>query len=252
MEHILHRAENGIARITLNRPEKRNALNAELIAALQHLLDLAAKDAATRVVVIDGAGKDFCSGMDLKALDHANETAPLEQLDPARRLADLLLAIRRHPRPVIAAIHGRALAGGAGIAMASDLIVASQSAWIGFPEIKIGFVPAMVSALLRRSVSEKRMFELLATGDSISAEEAQSIGLINRVFPDSDFEESMLAYAQGIAEKSPSALSHIKSLLYQMDGMTLEKAIDEGVHANTLARTTEDARRGFENFLKKG
>ena len=119
--------------------------------------------------LITGAGKDFCAGLDLLALDKGNDAGTLEHLESARRLADVLLAIRRHPCPVVAAVQGRALGGGAGIATACDLIVAAESAAIGYPEVKIGFVPAMVAALLRRSVTEKRMFELLASGESVAA-----------------------------------------------------------------------------------
>jgi methylglutaconyl-CoA hydratase len=251
LDLLLYNVTDGVARITLNRPEKRNALNAGLISAFHHALDQAAKDPTVRVVLIAAAGKDFCAGLDLLSLDHGNEAGVLDHLETARHLADLLLAIRKHPHPVITAMRGRALGGGAGIATASDLILASKTGWIGYPEVKIGFVPAMVAALVRRSITEKRMFELLATGESIHAEEAHAIGLINRVFLDEDFEASVEAYVQGIVEKSPSALTLMKNLLYQTDGMTLEKAIETGVHINAMSRTTEDAKRGFAEFLKK-
>jgi methylglutaconyl-CoA hydratase len=251
MDLILYRAEAGIARITLNRPEKRNALNGEMIAEVHDALRQSSQDDGVRVVLISGAGKDFCAGMDLLALDRGNDAGALEHMSTARQLADVLLAIRKHPHPVVTALRGRALGGGAGIASASDLILAAKSAWIGYPEVKIGFVPAMVAALVRRSVTEKRMFELLATGESIHADEALAIGLINHVFHDMDFEASVDAYVQGLVEKSPSALTLMKNLLYQTDGMTLEKAIEAGVQMNALSRTTEDAKRGFAGFLKK-
>jgi len=248
---VTYQTQDGVLRLTLNRPEKRNALNADMIAAFHHALEKAAADEAVRVVLILGAGKDFCAGMDLVALDRGNDASVLEHLNTARQLADLLLAIRKHPRPVVAAVHGRALGGGAGIASAADLILMANTAWIGYPEVKIGFVPAMVAALLRRSVSEKRMFELLATGESIRANDALAIGLINRVFDETDFEANVNAYALGLAGKSASALTLTKSLLYQTDGMTLEKAIEAGVQMNALSRTTEDAKKGFAGFLKK-
>jgi len=251
MDLILYRAEAGIARITLNRPEKRNALNAEMIAGLRDTLQRSAADPAVGVVLISGAGPDFCAGMDLLALDRGNDASALEHLQTARQLAEVLLAIRKHPHPVVAAMRGRALGGGAGIASASDLILASKSAWIGYPEVKIGFVPAMVAALLRRSVTEKRMFELLATGESINAAEAHAIGLINRVYEDADLEPGVDAYVQELAAKSPSALTLMKSLLYQTDGMTLEKALEAGAQTNALSRTTEDAKKGFARFVKK-
>lgn len=251
MDLILYGAEAGIARIILHRPEKRNALNAEMIAGLRDGLQRSAVDAAVRVVVVSGAGKDFCAGMDLLALDRGNDASAVEHLETARGLAEVLLAIRKHPHPVVAAVTGRALGGGAGIASACDLVVAAQSAWLGYPEVKIGFVPAMVAALLRRSVTEKRMFELLATGESIPADEARAIGLVNRVFSDTDFEASVDAYVQGLADKSATALALTKNLLYQTDGMTLEKAIEAGAQVNALSRTTEDAKKGFAGFAKK-
>jgi methylglutaconyl-CoA hydratase len=247
---VICQIADGTARVTLNRPAKRNALNAEMIAALHQALDRAAEDAAVRVVLIQGAGQDFCAGMDLVALDRGNDASALDHLNTARRVAELLLAIRKHPRPVVAAVQGRALGGGAGIATAADLILMTSTAWIGYPEVKIGFVPAMVAALLRRAVTEKRMFELLATGESISAKDALAIGLVNRVFDEADFEAGVDAYVLGLAEKSASALTLIKSLLQQTDGMTLERAIEAGVQINALSRTTEDAKHGFAGFLK--
>jgi methylglutaconyl-CoA hydratase len=248
MDHLSYSLDAGIARITLNRPEKRNALNPELIAALSEALARSARDAAVRVVLIAGAGQDFCAGLDLVGLDASNETDAMGHLESAQRLADVLLAIRRHPRPVVAAVRGRALGGGAGIATACDLILAAESAAIGYPEVKIGFVPAMVGALLRRSVTEKRMFELLAGGEPVAAREAQAIGLINHVFADAEFEARTEAYARNLAAKSASALSLTKQLLYHTDGMTLEKAIEAGVLMNAVSRSTEDAKRGFAGF----
>jgi methylglutaconyl-CoA hydratase len=251
MDLILYRVEGGVARVTLNRPEKRNALNAEVIAGFGEALARSAKDPAVRVVLIRGAGKDFCAGFDLLSLDKGNDAGAIEHMETARRLADVLLAIRRHPHPVVAAVQGRALGGGAGIASASDLILAAESAALGYPEVKIGFVPAMVAALLRRAVTEKRMFELLVSGEPVGAPEAKAIGLVNQVFADAEFETGVEAYVQNLAAKSASALSLTKQLLYHTDGMTIEKAIEAGVQMNALSRTTEDAKRGFAGFGKK-
>jgi methylglutaconyl-CoA hydratase len=252
MEPITYHAAAGVARITLRRPEKRNALNPELIAALRGALEQAAHQDDVRVVLLAGAGKDFCAGLDLKALDEASGTGILDHLQSARLFGDLILDIRRHPRPVIAAVHGRAFAGGAGIATASDVILATESASFGYPEVKIGFVPAVVATLLQRSLGEKRAFELLAGGENISARHAHTLGLVNRVFPDTEFEEGVGAYVTDFASKSASALSLLKNLLNQTDGLSLEKAIEAAVQTNALARLTEDAQRGFEKFVKKG
>ena len=251
MSLVLFALDAGIARMTLNRPEKRNALNQEMIAAIRDALASAAVNPDVRVVLIAGAGKDFCAGLDLLALDRGADAGVLDHMETARQLADIYLAIRRHPRPILAAVQGRALGGGMGLATAADLCIAAESAQFGYPEVKIGFVPAIVAALLRRSVSEKRMFELLATGDPVSSTRAAEIGLINRVFPDAGFESSAATYAANLASKSASALSLTKSLLEHTDSMPLEKAIEAGVRANALARMTEDAQRGFEAFQKK-
>ena len=248
MDLLTYSVNGGIARITLNRPEKRNALNPELIAALSEALAISSRDTKVRVVLIAGAGKDFCAGLDLVGLDTGKEDDALEHLASAQRLADVLLAIRRHPRPVVAAVRGRALGGGAGIATACDLILAAESAAIGYPGVKIGFVPAMVGTLLRRSVTEKRLFELLVSGEPVAAPEAKAIGLVNHVFADAEFEARSEAYARNLAAKSASALSLTKQLLYHTDGMTLEKAMEAGVMMNAVSRTTADAKRGFAEF----
>jgi len=248
---IEFRAHGGIARITLNRPEKRNALNADLIAAVRQALAKTASDETVRVVLLTGAGTDFCSGADLGGLDRTAEAGVLDHLATARHLAEMFLEMRRHPRPVVAAVRGRALAGGCGLATACDLILANESAQFGYPEVKIGFVPAMVMAILRRSVSEKRAFELITTGEIITAAQAHAVGMINRVYPDGEFEARVEEYVAALASKSQSAVSLSKNLLYHMDGMTFDSALEAGVQANALARMTEDARRGIERFVKK-
>jgi methylglutaconyl-CoA hydratase len=148
-------------------------------------------------------------------------------------------------------VKGRALGGGCGLATACDLILAAETAQFGYPEVKIGFVPAMVMAILRRSVGEKRAFELIVAGEIVDAREAHRIGMINRVYPDAEFERSVDEYVQSLAAKSASALQLSKRLLYHMDGMTFEAALQAGVHVNAIARETEDARRGIQQFVKK-
>jgi methylglutaconyl-CoA hydratase len=248
---ILYRVDGAIARITLNRPEKRNALNDELIGALKDSLALAGEDEQVRVVLLAATGVDFCSGADLAALDKSAGDGVLEHLATAQDLAELFLAIRHHHKPVVAAVRGRAFAGGCGLATSCDIILAAASAQFGYPEVKIGFIPAMVMAILRRSVSEKRAFELLATGEPIGAPEAYGIGLINRTYPDDIFESSVEQYVQSLAAKSASALKLTKRLLYHIDGMTFDASIEAGAQANALARMTEDAVRGIERFARK-
>jgi len=251
MSEVLDQAAGGIARIVLNRPEKRNALNAAVIAGIKEDLARSAADTDIRVVVLTGAGADFCSGADLTELRQIGAKGPLENIADARSLGDLFLEIRRHRCPVIAAVRGRALAGGCGLATACDVVLAAESAQFGYPEVNIGFVPAMVMALLRRQVSEKRAFELLALGSVIGAREAMTLGMINAVFPDASFESDVEAWVNRLAQKPAGAVAMTKSLLYQGDNLSFEAAIEAGIHTNALARTTEECRQGVESFLAR-
>jgi methylglutaconyl-CoA hydratase len=250
-QKIRYHVEAGIARLILNRPEKRNALDAELISEIKDAVHASARDQQVRVVLLSGAGADFCSGADLSGLQRAREAGVLDNMADARKMAELFVDMRRHPRPIVAAVRGRALAGGCGLATAADIILASESAHFGYPEVNIGFIPAMVMAILRRSLSEKRAFELIATGEIISAQAAMDFGLVNRIFADETFEIDVDAYAGKLAAKSASAVSLSKHLLYHMDGMSFESAIEAGVHLNAIARATEDCKQGIDRFLKK-
>lgn len=248
---IIYTVEGTVALITLNRPEKRNALNDALINGLKESLQDADKDDNVRVVVITGAGADFCSGADLAALQKISESSVTENYEDAQSLMELFSLIRRVRVPVVAAVRGRALAGGCGLATACDIVLAAHSARFGYPEVKIGFVPAMVMAILRRNVSEKRAFELATRGAEFNATEAERIGLVNHVFDDEKFEEEVEAYVGGFDKVSRSAVILSKRLLYHMDGMTFETALQSGADVNTIARMTEDCQRGISRFLKK-
>jgi methylglutaconyl-CoA hydratase len=251
MSEIIYTVENSIAEITLNRPEKRNALNEALVNSLKNAIREADADENLRAIVIKGAGKDFCSGADLSALQKIAESDILENWDDAHNLLELFALIRKVKIPVIAAVHGRALAGGCGLATACDLVLASKSAIFGYPEVKIGFVPAMVMAILRRNISEKRAFELVTRGFEFDTTTAEIFGLINEVFDDETFAESVKNYVSGYEKISRSAVILTKRLLYQMDGMSFETALQTGVDTNAIARMTEDCQNGIAKFLKK-
>jgi methylglutaconyl-CoA hydratase len=240
-----------VARITLNRPEKRNALNAAVIAGVKEKLREASQDERVRVVVITGAGKDFCSGADLSALQKIAGATVVENTEDARSLLDLFLLIRQIPVPVVAAVRGRALAGGAGLATACDVVLATTSARFGYPEVKIGFVPAMVMAILRRNVSEKRAFELITRGAEISAEQAKSYGLVNQVFADESFDGEVASYVGEFEKLSRSAISLTKTLLYQIDGLSFPAALETGADINVIARLTTDCQERIAKFLTK-
>jgi methylglutaconyl-CoA hydratase len=248
---VLFKVEESVARITLNRPDKRNALNDELIAGLKTALQEADRTPNVRVVLIEGAGKDFCSGADLSALQKIANASVSENANDARSLVELFLLIRKLSVPVVAAVRGRALAGGCGLATACDLVLATESARFGYPEVKIGFVPAIVTAILRRNVSEKRAFELITRGEEISAAEAQKIGLINQVFTEESFDAEVGSYLNRFAEVSKSAVALTKSLLYQVDSLAFNEAVEIGADVNVIARLTDDCQQGIARFLKK-
>jgi len=250
-EIVLYEVDGRVARITLNRPEKRNALNHELVAALKIALRSADQDESVRAVILAGAGSDFCAGADLKALQSIASASVAENFEDARSLMELFMLLRALRLPVIAAVQGRALAGGCGLALACDMVLVGRSAQLGFPEVKIGFVPAMVMTILRRNVSEKRAFELVSLGAPVDAEQAASFGLVNRVLDDEAFAEEVDAFVQPLLSMSRSAVSLSKRLLYQTDVLSFEAALECGADANVIARMSEDCRKGIERFLRK-
>lgn len=243
--------EVGVCTMELNRPDKRNALNEDLVAALHDAIGDAAVDPHVRVIVIRGAGNDFCSGADLAALEKIAEMGAEESLTDAQLMGDLFVGIRTVEKLIVAAVHGRALAGGAGLATACDLVLASESAEFGYPEVHLGFVPAMVMAILRRKLGESRAFELVARGHRINAVEAERIGLVNRVFPDATFEADVDAYLADLAKRPASAIALSKRLFYGLDGMSFDEGVARGAEVNAIARLTEACREGVRRFLAK-
>lgn len=250
MSTILIENNGSIRIITLNRPDKRNALNDALIADLKAALSEADGDENVRAVVIRGAGKDFCSGADLSALQKIANASHEENLEDARSLGELYKLIRRVRQPVIAAVKGRALAGGFGLALACDVIVAHDGARFGFPEVKIGFVPAMVAAILRRNMSEKDAFATLTLGNEISAAELRTRNIVEAIVQGEDFDSEIIAFAKQYEKLSASAVQMTKRLLYDIDGPDFASAIEQGAKVNADARMTEDCRKGIAKFLK--
>ena len=243
--------EGAVLILELNRPDKRNALNDELISALKAALRDADADESLRSIIIRGAGKDFCSGADLSSIQKIAAATYEENVEDARELAELFLLIRQVRLPVIAAVHGRALAGGCGLATACDLLAATRSARFGYPEVKIGFVPAMVAAILRRDLGEKKSFELLTQGFEYTAETALELGLVNQLFEEGEFNTAVLEYASVYSKVSGSAVQMTKKLLYEIDAQNIGDAIERGVVTNARARMTDDCKRGIAKFLGK-
>jgi methylglutaconyl-CoA hydratase len=251
MSELLITTDGAIRYLTLNRPEKRNALNESLVAALKRALLDADADENLRAVVINGAGKDFCSGADLSALQKISGSNFDENLEDALGLAALFSIIRKVKIPVVSAVHGRALAGGCGLATGCDIVLSTDTARFGYPEVKIGFVPAIVTAILRRNVSEKQAFELITQGFEFSAAEAKDYGLVNRIFAEATFDDDVKNYLNVYEKVSRSAVMLSKKLLYEMDGMTFDDALELGAEINAAARMTDDCRKGIAKFLEK-
>jgi methylglutaconyl-CoA hydratase len=250
-ERVRVALDGGVLTATLNRPEKKNAIDSAMLDALHATLDRAELDAAVRVVALRGAGGDFCAGMDLHELLASADRSVEDNRRAALRFADVLLRLRRLPKPVVAVVQGRALAGGCGLATACDLVLAAASARFGYPEVQRGFVPAIVLALLRRAVGEKLAFDLAATGRVIGAADAAAWGLISRVYDDAVFEREADAVLRGLAASSASALALTKQHFYRLDGLGVEDGLRLGAEVNAVSRTTPDFRAALQAFLKQ-
>ena len=243
--------EAGVLTLTLNRPEKRNALSAAMVEALHQALESADLDPEVRVVVLTGAGRDFCAGADLEELLASADAPPEANEASALRLGGLFGRMRALPKPVVAAVRGRALAGGAGLMTACDLVLAAEGAQVGYPEILRGFVPAMVMVTLRRHVGEKAALDLVLTGRLLGAEEARRAGLVSRVVPEEALDEEARGLAKLLAGAPASALALTKQLFYQLDGQSVEQGVALGARINALARQTPDFREAIGRFLTR-
>ena len=256
---LVYERRGPAARITLNRPDRRNPLGPSTIGELLHALQAAKDDAAVRVVVITGAGKVFSAGGDLSSMasmaSMGKGGTPLESSAEAFRLpgtyVDLNLALTKLGKPSIAMVNGHALAGGLGLVVACDLAIAADDAQLGTPEINVGLWPMMITATIFRNVNRKRGLELLLTGDRISAAEAEKIGLITRAVPKDKLEAEVDALVEKLAGKSPLVVKMGLAAFHQVQDMELEPSLRylEGQLGAVLG--TDDAREGLTAFLEK-
>ncbi|MGE5804017.1 MAG: enoyl-CoA hydratase/isomerase family protein [Gemmatimonadota bacterium] len=250
-DRVLVQVAGGVLTATLNRPDKRNAIDAPMIDALLAALERADLDAAVRVVAVRGGGRDFCAGMDLNELLASADHSLDQNRQAALHFAEIFVRMRRLPKPVVALVQGRALAGGCGLATAADLILAAESSQFGYPEVQRGFVPAIVMTMLRRAVGEKIAFDLAATGRVLGGNEAAAVGLVSRVYEDADFDEQAAEVLRVLAESSASALAFTKQQFYQLDGLTFAEGLRLGADVNAVSRSTPDFRAALSTFLKK-
>lgn len=240
-----------VGRVALARPEKRNALDAQGVTELVDALMEFEEDDAVRAVLLRADGPDFCAGADLDALVGMIDATSETHRRDAAELGRVFLTLRGMQKPVVAAVHGRALAAGCGLATACDVILARDDAHFGYPEVRIGFIPAMVMNMLRRSVGEKHAFDLVASGRLIGASEAERIGLVSRVLPAAAFDSEVERYVLGLASHPTSSMGLTKRLFYRLDLLSFRDGIAEGVAANVEARQTDAFRTGVLSHARQ-
>lgn len=241
--------DGGVRTLQLNRPAKRNALNAELVGALKDALGAAEAD-DVRVVVLSGAGSVFSAGADLAALQELRSASAQENQQDSQHLAELFRLIYQHPAPIIAKVNGHAIGGGCGLATVCDFSIVSAEARLGFSEVRIGFVPAIVMVFLRRKLGETQARDLLLRGRLISAGQAAEMGLVSRAVPAGRLTQEVSELAQELAqETSASAVALTKQMMARLPGMGFDEALDYAVQMNAFARGTEDCQAGIEAFL---
>jgi methylglutaconyl-CoA hydratase len=247
---IKYSFENQIGILSLNRPEKRNALHPELVKEMRAKLAELENEKDLKVIIITGEGKSFCAGADLEYLNSLRNYSVIDNENDSASLAELFLQIYKFSKPTIAAVDGAAIAGGCGLASVCDFIIADKShAKFGYSEVKIGFIPAIVSIFLIKKIGEGRSEELMLTGEIIDAEKALNIGLVNKISDDALYEAK--SFALEICKNSSLSMSLTKNMIHSISGFNVEEAVDYCIRLNTISRGTEDFQQGLNNFLDK-
>jgi methylglutaconyl-CoA hydratase len=247
---IKYEIKDGTGIITLNRPEKRNALHPDLVKQMKKKLSEIEKDEAIKVLIITGAGKAFCAGADLAYLNDLKNYSTVQNENDSRELAELFLMIYNFPKPVIAAVNGAAIAGGCGLASVCDIIVADEeNAKFGYSEVKIGFIPAIVSTFLIRRVGEGMAKQLLLSREIIDSKRSYEIGFVNYLHNNAlDFS---LNVASKLKSNSSQSMSMTKEMIRNISELSVEDAVEYCIGLNTISRTTRDFKEGLNNFLTK-
>ena len=252
LRFLTYEVRERVAYITLDRPEKRNALNYEVVAELKQVFEIAEMDDDCKVVVLRANGRAFSAGADLESIQAMQDYDYDDNLADSTHLMQLFLQIYTLKKVVIAQVQGHAIAGGCGLASLCDFAFAVPDAKFGYTEVKIGFLPAIVSVFLLRKVGEGRTKQLLLTGDLVSADEAQRLGLINYVVPANELGARVEAFALKLcAENSANSLEVTKDLIARVQELPLEAALRYAAQQNATARSSEDCRRGVAAFLSK-
>jgi methylglutaconyl-CoA hydratase len=247
---LLLEHQGDIAKLILNRPDKRNAISTRMICELQSALD-AIEQSKARVVIVTGAGKAFCAGMDLEMLSAIAKQTPHENQEDSKRMAKMFRRIWSYTKPMIAAVNGPALAGGCGIATLCDFTLASTEAKFGYTEVKIGFLPAIVSVFLTRQIGDKRSRDLLLTGRIIEPAEAKEMGMVTEIVPADRLMERAHELANVLIAASPGSLTRAKRLLTTAAAAAVDQDLERAVLENARIRCTPDFKEGLASFLEK-
>lgn len=241
--------QNGAVLISINRADQRNALTRAMVEQLGRAVAAAAAHPAARIIVLKGAGKDFCAGLDLDEFYGSAEASPADHEREARLLAELLGALVRSRRPTAALVQGRAMGIGATLAIACDVVVGSDTAVFGFPEVTFGFVPAFAAALVPRLTGVRVAFDLLATGRLVKGEEARRLGLVSRIVPEEGFDAVTGSMVRSLAAVAPEIMTAVRDGLRSMQDQPLERALELGADLNARARASEPFREAARQFF---
>ncbi|MBL7997478.1 MAG: enoyl-CoA hydratase/isomerase family protein [Candidatus Kapabacteria bacterium] len=251
METLLVEIKDGIATVTLNRPDKRNALSPLMLTELRSAFEQLGADDTVKVVILQANGTVFCAGADLGYLQQVSEYSVLENLSDSRHLQQAFHTIYTCPKPTIAKVHGAAIAGGCGLATLCDFNIASDSkARFGYYEVKIGFIPAVVSVYLLRKIGDTRARRLLLSAETINATEAERLGLITHVVPHEQLDATVQSLAGQLSANSSSSMALTKAMLDNLHGMDMDAGLRYAATMNTLTRMTEDCKQGIQSFLQ--
>lgn len=252
MNTLLHHIENRVATLTINRPEKRNALNEELIRELSDSLSNAENDPAVKAIILKANGNTFCSGADLDQLKAMQSNSYGENLTDSTRLVALFKKIYTLKKIVVAQVEGYALAGGCGLATVCDFAFCTPESKFGYTEARIGFVPAIVMIFLIRKIGEKKAGQLLLGADIISANEALQLGLVNYIIDKTEIEKAVTNFAQKIiTQNSSQSLAATKAMMIEVQAKSLDEALAYAAQQNATARATDDCQKGVRAFLNK-
>jgi methylglutaconyl-CoA hydratase len=250
MSVLLSTVQGTIARITLNRPDKRNALNAELLRALKKEFARLKTDETIKVIILEANGKAFCAGADLAYLREVSTFSAMENLADSQLLQETFHEIYTSTKPVIAKVHGAAIAGGCGLATVCDIVIAAkQSAKFGYSEVKIGFIPAVVMVYLLRKIGDTQARRLLLSAEIISSQEAARLGLVTYSVEDEQLEQFTDTIAHTLANNSASSMALVKEMMTNLQGMSLESGLRYAASMNAFTRMTDDCKAGIASFL---